>query len=196
MTRAMTTELERTENGLQLVFGTADEGRSWIGRRLPPRACEDEVSWAAIKHFCALVRDANPVYWDETAARARYGGIPSPPGMLFVWSMPPLWRPDGVPYPPTLATQVPLPGNTVINVTTRSEFLTPILVGDRPTVEESVSDVSPAKSTALGRGHFVTTEVLYRNARGRIVARHENVLFRYEATTMPAPGGHRRGFVS
>ena len=187
----MSAELDRTENGLQLVFGTADEGRAWIGRRLPARPCEDEVNWAAIKHFCALVRDGNSVYWDEAAARARYGGIPSPPGMLFVWSMPPLWRPGGVPYPPTLATQVPLPGNTVINVTTRSEFLAPILVGDRLTIDEAVSDVTPEKTTALGRGHFVTTEVLYRNERDVLVARHENVLFRYEAAADPV--GAERG---
>jgi acyl dehydratase len=172
-------ELDETETGLALVYGSGDEARSWIGRRLGPRPCEDEVNWPAIKHFCALVRDRNPLYWNEALARARFGAIPSPPGMLFVWSMPPLWRPSGIDYPPTLATQVPLPGNTIINVSTKSEFLAAILVGDRLSIEETVSDVSPEKRTVLGRGHFVSTDVLYRNQRGEMVARHENVLFRY-----------------
>jgi acyl dehydratase len=172
-------ELDDTETGLGLVYGSGEERPSWIGRRLGPRACEDEVNWPAIKHFCALVRDGNPLYWDEAMARSRFGAIPSPPGMLFVWSMPPLWRPQGIDYPPTLSTQVPLPGNTIINVVTESEFLAPILVGDRLSLEETVSDVSPEKRTALGRGHFVTTETLYRNQRDEVVARHRNVLFRY-----------------
>ena len=182
-------ELDETETGLALVYGSGEEAQSWIGRRIEPRACEDEVNWPAIKHFCALVRDRNPLYWDEALARARFGAIPAPPGMLFVWSMPPLWRPDGIDYPPTLATQVPLPGNTIINVSTKSEFLAPILVGDRLSVEEAVSDVSPEKRTVLGHGHFISTDVLYRNQRGEMVARHANVLFRYTVASdgVPSP---------
>ncbi len=174
--------LDETETGLGLVYGDEAEGRSWIGRKLPPRACEDEVNWPAIKHFCALVGDRNPLYWDEAFASARFGRIPSPPGMLFVWSMPPLWRPDAVAYPPTVSTQVPLPGNTIINVSTQTEFLAPILVGDRLSVEEAVAEVTPRKQTALGAGHFVATDVIYRNQRDETVARHGNVMFRYRAS--------------
>jgi acyl dehydratase len=191
--------LDETETGLALVYGSGEEAGSWIGRRVGPRLCEDAVNWPAIKHFCALVRDRNPLYWDEAVARKRFGAVPSPPGMLFVWSMPPLWRPDGIDYPPTLATQVPLPGNTVINVSTKSEFLAPILVGDRLSVEETVTDVSSEKRTALGAGHFITTDVLYRNQRGEMVARHGNVLFRYtvagdHASSVPprVPGEEER----
>jgi len=185
-------ELDQTETGLALVYGAGDEAQSWIGRRLGPRPCEDEVNWPAIKHFCALVGDRNPLYWDEALAKKRFGAIPSPPGMLFVWSMPPLWRPDGIDYPPTLATQVPLPGNTIINVSTKSEFLAPILVGDRLSLEETVSNVSPEKRTALGRGYFVTTSLLYRNQRGEMVARHENVMFRYAVARGAVPSHAER----
>jgi acyl dehydratase len=174
--------LDETETGLALVYGDEEEGRSWIGRRLPPRACEDDVNWPAIKHFCALVGDRSPLYWDEAFARSLFGAIPSPPGMLFVWSMPPLWRPDASGYPPTASTQVPLPGNTIINVSTQSEFLRPILVGDRLSVEETITDVTPRKQTALGCGHFIASDVTYRNQRRETVARHQNVMFRYRAT--------------
>lgn len=188
----MPDDLATTETGLALVYGSEDEGRSWIGRSFGKRFCEDEVTWPAIKHFCALVGDGNRLYWDEDFARDRFGAVPAPPGMLFVWSMPPLWRPEGVGYPPTVSTQVPLPGNTVINVGTDSEFAAPILVGERLTIEESVSDVSGAKSTALGRGHFITTEAVFRNRREEVVAKHRNVLFRYTVEKTEAPAAKPR----
>lgn len=180
----MPDELASTETGLAMASGTVSEGQTWVGRSFGPRACEDEVTWPAIRHFCALVGDANRLYWDEEYAVARFGAVPAPPGMLFVWAMPPVWRPDGVRHPPTMATEVPLPGNTLINVETLSEFLAPILVGARLTVEETVAGVSAEKATALGVGSFVTTDAVFRTAEG-IVARQRNVLYRYAATAGP-----------
>ena len=175
----MANDLEEKGTGFDLVYGSEDEGRAWIGRRGEPVVCEDPIHWPAIKHFCALVQDRNPNYWDEAVASARFGGIPAPPGMLFVWSMPPLWRPEGTTRGPLLAVSVPLPGNTIINVATESEFLKPAIVGDRLTLDETIADVSPAKTTGVGRGHFITTAMVYRNQRGEEIARHKNVLFRY-----------------
>lgn len=179
----MADDLEKKGTGFDLAYGSEEDGRAWIGRGGEPVVCEDPVHWPAIKHFCALVQDRNPIYWDEGLATARFGGIPSPPGMLFVWSMPPLWRPEGSTRGPLLAVSVPLPGNTIINVATESRFVKPALVGDRLTVEETVADVSPAKTTGLGRGHFITTESVYCNQRGEEIARHRNVLFRYGVAT-------------
>jgi acyl dehydratase len=173
--------MERAETGLQLKYGSYEEARAWIGRSFDPRPCEDEINHAEIKYFCSLVEDGSPNYWDEQAARREWGGILSPPGMLFVWSMPLRWRADGATWPPTIATQVPLPGDTVINVSTDSEFFLPILVGDRLSFAETVVDVSPEKRTQIGAGHFITTEVTYRNQRGEVVAVHRNVLFRFLA---------------
>jgi len=172
----------RADTGLDLKFGTYAEGREWIGRKMPVRRCEDAVNEAQLKYFCALVGDASPSYWDADFARAAWGGILSPPGMLFVWSMPLPSRPIGEHRPPTVSTQIPLPGDTVINVSTDSRFLAPILVGDRLTFQETVVDVSPEKRTQLGAGHFITTELEYRNQRDEVVAVHRNVLFRYLST--------------
>ena len=182
----MANDLEKG-TGFDLAYGSEEEGRSWIGRRGETVLCEDPVHWPAIKHFCALVQDRNPVYWDETVANARFGAVPAPPGMLFVWSMPPLWRPEGPTRGPLLAVRVPLPGNTIINVATESGFLKRALVGDRLTFDETIADVSPAKTTALGRGHFITTATIYRNQRGEEVARHRNLLFRYGVAAMSSP---------
>lgn len=167
------------------TVGSYEEGRRSVGTKIGPRPCEDEVTWPAIKHYCALVRDANENYWDEDAARKRYGAIIAPPGMLLVWQKAPLWRPDGEIPPSFLASRVPLPGPTLINVSTESEFLRPIRVGDRLTVEEEIVEVSAEKRTALGPGHFVTTLVTFRNQSGEVVATNRNVLLRYHAE---APG--------
>ncbi len=169
---------------IRLAFGSYEEAKAWIGRRSAIQFCEDEVNWPQIKYFCSLVRDGNPNYWDEDEARGRYGAIISPPGMLMVWSMPARWRPDGVPEQPLLATQVPLPGDTLINVSTETEFLRPMKVGDRLNVEEEVLDISPEKRTRLGVGHFVVTMGTYRNQRGELIARHRNVLFRFRTVTL------------
>jgi acyl dehydratase len=71
----------------------------------------------------------------------------------------------------------------VINVSTDSRFFRPVLVGDRLTFVEQVVDVSPEKKTQIGRGHFITTELTYRNRAGEMVAVHRNVLFRYLSTS-------------
>lgn len=173
--------MQRADTGLELKYGSYEEARDWIGRSFGPRSCEDEVNHAEIKYFCSLVEDGNPNYWDEEIARQNWGGILSPPGMLFIWSMPLRWRPGGAARPPTVATQVPLPGDTIINVSTDSEFFLPILVGDSLSFEENVVDVSPEKRTQIGNGHFITTELTYRNQQGEVVAVHRNVLFRFLA---------------
>lgn len=167
--------------GMRLQDGSYEQAREWIGRKLPARPCEDAINWAQIKYFCSLVEDANPNYWDEASARARYDAIISPPGMLMVWQMQLRWRPDSPVDNALLATSVPLPGDTLINVSTDSEFLRPIKVGDRLTVEEAVVEVSPEKQTQLGPGHFITTLATFRNHAGEIVATNRNVLLRYRA---------------
>lgn len=175
----MNTQAIPQDINLLLSFGTYQEALQWIGRKSPPRPCEDEVNWPQIKYFCSLVRDGNPNYWNEAAARQRYGAIIAPPGMLMVWQMHLRWRPDAPVETPVFAAAVPLPGDTVINVTTDTEFFVPVRVGDRLSIEEEVADVSPEKHTRLGSGHFVTTLATFRNQRGEIVATNRNVLFRY-----------------
>lgn len=174
--------LETTQTSFNLRFGSYEEARAWIGRKSGAQLCEDAVNWPAIKYYCSLVRDGSPAYWDQPWADAHCGGLLAPPGMLFVWSMALGWRPGQTEPPATLlATQVPLPGATLINVSTDSEFLRPVRVGDHLSFEEELIDVTPEKRTSLGRGHFVTTRFTYRNQHGEIVATHTNVLYRFGA---------------
>jgi acyl dehydratase len=184
----MSETARKTDLALNLSFGTYEEARAWVGRKSEARACEDEINWPAIKQFCSLVQDANPNYWDEGTARRRFGAIISPPGMLMVWQMRRRWSPSGPVEEPMLATWVPLPGDTIINISTDSEFFRPMKAGDRLTVEEEVVGITPEKRTRIGTGHFITTLSTFRNQDGELAARNRNVLFRFTATGAPAEG--------
>lgn len=178
----MATEQE-DRTGLNLARGTYEEALRMIGTRGDTQYAEVEVNWPMIKYYCALTEDANASYWDAAFARQQWGGILAPPGMLMAWLMPIQWRPGGVDPAPLLATKVPLPGETLINVTTETEYFRPIVVGDQLSVIDEVVDITPEKKTRLGVGHFITTVATYRNQQGQVMAKNTNVLFRYSART-------------
>lgn len=164
-----------------VVIGPAEEAAAWVGREVTSQA-PFAVNEAQIAYFCALVEDSDENHWDAEAAEKRYGALISPPGMLMVWAFPLPWNPARKPeHAPVLALEVPLPGSTLINVSTDSRFFAPMRVGDRLTYTERVESISAEKPTALGVGHFVATRSECRNQHGVLVATNDNVLFRYTA---------------
>lgn len=133
-----------------LVTGPAEDAAAWVGREVTSQA-PFAVNEAQIAYFCALVEDADENYWDAQAAATRFGALISPPGMLMVWAFPLPWNPRRKPeHAPVLALQVPLPGSTLINVSTDSRFFAPMRVGDRLIYTERVESISAEKPTALG----------------------------------------------
>ena len=174
----MTTATAR-EGAPHFTLGTYEEGLKMIGAKSEVRFSEIEVNWPMIKYYCAMVEDANPAYWDREYAQRQWGGQVAPPGMLQVWMSRIQWKPGGVTPSPSLADSIPLPGDTLINVSTEAEFLRPVRIGDVLNVVDEVISISPEKTTRLGTGHFVTTVATYRNQRGEVVARNTNNLFRF-----------------
>jgi len=165
--------------GTELVTGTYEDALAMVGTTREVTFSSHRVTWALIKYFCAMVRDANASYWDEEFARAQWGGVVSPPALLLTWVMAPEWSP-GDPLPaPMLLGRVPLPDPTVISVGTDMEFFRPIRVGDRLNAEETLREVTPRKTTRLGSGHFLSTESVYRLGDGTPVARYVHELFRF-----------------
>jgi hydroxyacyl-ACP dehydratase HTD2-like protein with hotdog domain len=152
---------------------------SWVGREREIQFAEVAVNWPMVKVFAAMVEDGNRSYWDEDFARRVWGDVVAPPGMLHVWLMALQWRPEGAAAPYPLCAMVPLPGDTLINTRTRTEFHAPMRVDDHLNMVEKVESISPEKATRLGRGHFVTTVARYRNQRGALLAEHTNVLLRF-----------------
>jgi uncharacterized protein len=167
--------------GYDVPVGTYEDAKAMVGTTTPVRFAELPVNTAMIRHYAALVRDANASYWDDEFASQQWGAVIAPPGMLMTWLVPLEWKPAGGTPVPLLTARVPLPGDTFLNSSNDTEFFEPIRVGDHLNVVEELVDVSEEKETAFGRGHFVTTVSTFRRQDGRVVARSSNVLFRFTA---------------
>jgi acyl dehydratase len=167
--------------GYDIPVGTYEDAKAMVGTTTPVRVGEVDVNVPMIRHYAAMVRDGNASYWDDDFAEEHWGGVLAPPGMLMTWLIPIEWRPGGEAPVPLLTARVPLPGDTLINVSHDAEFFAPIRVGDHLGVVEELVDVSEEKRTSLGVGHFVTTVSTYRRQDGQLVARTTNVLYRFTA---------------
>ena len=171
--------------------GTEEEGRAWVGRTVV-RDAPYPVNRPEIGRFCAMVEDPDENHWNQDAARQRYGAVVSPPAMFMVWGFPLPWHPDGRPdHAPVLALEVPLPGTTLINVATTTDFTAPMRDGDQLSFHERLTDLSPSKTTPLGTGHFLTTVTDAYRSDGAHVGTNENVMFRYEPAGDGAPSPRR-----
>jgi acyl dehydratase len=160
-----------------------------LGASVPMRA-PDEVNLPMIRHWVDALDDCNPVYLDAAlAARTRFGGIVAPPAMLQTWTMgrariagiaerggaaseidaeSALGRLARAGYTGTLATNSEL------------EFERYLRLGDRlhaTTVFESVSD---EKTTARGRGYFVTWVTTYHDEADEVVGRQRFRVFKFK----------------
>jgi acyl dehydratase len=167
------------ETGYALPLGTVEDARAMIGTRTPLRWADAPVSSGRIQQFCAMAHDGNPSYWDEEFAAETWGGLIAPPAMVESWLMPLEWSPMSAVPQPRLPARIPLPGRSMINGGNDTTFHRPVHVGDRLSVEEELLNVSEAKQTRLGDGHFVETLSIFRNQDGDVVAEVRNTLFRF-----------------
>lgn len=172
--------MEQTRvSGFLVTIGTEEEARKMIGSHSEPWEGELEVNLPMIRYYCSSVQDGNSSYWDEDFAQRQWGGFISPPAMLFSWLLPLGWHPYPTAELEPMAMKVPLPGSSPINISSDTEFLQPVRVGDRLSFIEQLLDISPEKTNPLGVGHFITTVGEYRNQHDELVARETNILFRF-----------------
>jgi uncharacterized protein len=167
---------------------------AFIGMEVgPPMPAPDEVNQAMIRHWCEALGDTNPVYVDPEAAVASvHSGIVAPPAMLQAWVMMGINGPqrdgDG-PYD-QLTDLLASRGFTSVVATnceqTYDRYLRP---GDQLTMRSTITDVSARKDTALGTGHFVTTQQDYLDATGTRVGSmvFRIIRFRPRAAAAPEP---------
>jgi acyl dehydratase len=173
---------DRAEGAYGINIGTLAEGRAYIGRPTEPRFADDAVNTALSRRFAASVQDGNPLFWDDDFAQGAVGSPVAPPATLVAWVTPLDWRPDGSGGPGgALLTAVPMPGNSMINVSSEIEFFDYLRVGDRLNVVEEVESISDEKVTQAGRGHFISMVARFRRESGELVARQHNVMLRFWA---------------
>ena len=157
--------------------------RSLIGKETAPVSAPYAVNEAMARHWCEMVEDANPIYFDEAYARTTWlQSTFAPPAMLFTWGRPPVW-PHTEREP--LVERLELEGcTTTIAVNAVQEYFLPLRYGDTLTITSKLTAVSDEKTTRLGTGHFVTTVDTFRNQLGKVVGTHTFTLFTYR------PGGN------
>jgi uncharacterized OB-fold protein/acyl dehydratase len=190
---------ELTDQLLSFVGGEPEDGTVGL----------DEVNAPMIRHWCEAMGDSNPVYTDEDAAReAGHAGLVAPPTMLQVWTMRGLTPAATAPTAPaaqaTAASKVlrllDEAGFTSVVATncgqTYARYLRP---GDRLRDRVSVESVSGLKTTALGVGHFVTTQREYLDQQGECVGTMRFRLLKFrpaDATATATAPAQRPAFVT
>jgi acyl dehydratase len=159
-----------------------------------PSVAPDEVNLPMIRHWVDALDDRNPVYLDDAfAATTRFGGIVAPPAMLQTWTMPrpkiegiaerggapgelsfdnPISALDAAGYTGTLATNSEL------------EFARYLRPGDLLRTTNRVASISSRKTTALGRGYFVTWITTYAAGEGEVVGRQLFRVFKFDPRTI------------
>jgi acyl dehydratase len=172
----------RSECGFPFELGDEAGAFAHVGSTSRPLHGDVRVNAAQLQTQAAVLEDANPAYWDEDFARAHWGSLISPPGMLQLWTLPLAWTPTTGPRCfHGAATEATLPGDLPLNVSTDTEYFEPIREGDRLTQTDTLLDVKRADRTPFGPGHLVIFRSDYHNQHGRLVARLTNTLLRYRS---------------
>jgi acyl dehydratase len=159
-------------------------GPSFDGRLTDTWLMDDEVSQAAIRLWCEVLEDANPLYHDaDFAAASGHGGIVAPPAMILTWCTRPEWTPQGAlsSISDDLRDSLPdLPNAVSLGSVQQHARL--LRVGERLTIRRYESAPSPEKLTPRGLGRIVTVYHSMQDDSGVEVASLELEILRFRAS--------------
>lgn len=164
------------------VQGSLEEGRALLHVRSATNHGAMPVSDVRIAQYCGLIEDGNPSYWDRDQATRIWGRPVAPPAMLQVWVMPLPWAPGVTPRPQSMMMDLPLPADSLVNISTDISYHRPIFEGEKISFWDEATEISEEKTTRLGTGFFVTTLSHFFNQDGEEVATGTNVQFRFRRT--------------
>jgi len=159
--------------------GSYEEGKALLGVRSGTNFGAYPATDVRAAQYCALIEDGNPSYWDAAESARIWGRPVAPPAMLQGLTMPLPWSPRGETELDFMLMNLPLPGETLINVSTDIVYHRPIYLGETINFWDEAVDISEEKDTRLGLGCFVTTVAHYQNEQGEAVATATNVQFRF-----------------
>jgi uncharacterized protein len=130
-----------------------------------PRAGRDPVNQPTINNWVEAIGDRNPIYTDESAARAAgHPGIVAPPAMIQVWTMFGLGgeRPADDPMGPIMKLFDDAGYVGVVATNCEQTYHRYLQPGEQVSITSEMGDVVGPKQTALGEGWFVNQHVIWR----------------------------------
>jgi hypothetical protein len=133
--------------------------------RSKPRVGRDPVNQAMIHHWVDAIGDKNPIYVDESAARAAgHPGVVAPPAMIQVWTMMGLGgeRPDDDPLGRTIQLLDDAGYIGIVATNCEQSYHRYLRPGEEVSVSSELRDVIGPKKTALGEGYFINQHVTWR----------------------------------
>jgi len=167
----------------------------YVGKPMgPPSAAPDPVNLPMIRHWVDALDDRNPVYLDpEFAATTRFGGIVAPPAMLQTWTLP---RPriEGIAErggargeinpdnPISVLDEAGYVGALATN--SEFEFVRYLRPGDHVHLTNELESISNRKTTAMGKGYFVTWVSTYTDADDEVVGRQLFRILKFDPSTI------------
>jgi acyl dehydratase len=156
---------------------TVLELEQYLGGDFGPFLAWDAVNAPMIRHWCEAMGDRNPIYTDrEAALAAGYDELVAPPTMLQAWTMVGYGgqRPAGSGQGSAMAVLEVLRAagyEAVVGVNCEQEYLSYLKEGDRVYFRSTCESISEQKTTALGKGYFVTELSRFYNQRDEEVGR-------------------------
>jgi len=136
-----------------------------IGHEFPPFSTE--VEKGRLRFFAEAIGERNPIYTDESAAKAAgYSAIPAPPTFMFSVD---LDGPDMLPILKLLNLDI----GRVLHGTQDFEYLGQIYAGDSITQKSKIADICDKRNGAL---EFVVQESTYTNQNDELVGRAQQTL--------------------
>lgn len=138
--------------------------RALIGTAMPSHTTVVEAS--RLRFFAKATGQADPVYVDESAARAAgYRGIPVPPTMVFCFDM-------DAPEPFEILNVLGVELGRLLHGEQHFDYLGDVCCGDTLTYRTTVSDIYDKKDGAL---EFVVTNTDVDNQDGDCVVKMHRV---------------------
>jgi len=185
---SQTNETAKTDNEQAQFYNSLT---SEVGSTGKIEVARDSVSEPVIRSWCDAMSENNPLYINKDFANdSKHGGIIAPPAMLQVWTMSGLHlgnqfqrntedSPSAGVY--QLLDESGFTGVVATNATYHyNEVVRP---GDLLSASQKLLDVSEEKTTAIGVGHFVTTETIYSDASGKQVGSMEFRVLKFRPGT-------------
>jgi uncharacterized protein len=135
------------------------EGRS------KPRVGRHPVNQPMVDHWLDAIGDKNPIYVDESAAKAAgHPGVVVPPAMIQVWTMMGLGgvRPDDDPLSKILELFDDAGYIGVVATNCEQTYHRYLRPGEEVSVAAELTDVVGPKQTALGEAFFITQKISWQ----------------------------------